>query len=144
MHTREFLHKLDHDRIVKAIADAENCTSGEIRVFVSRKKSDDPVRDAEKEFARMGMTKTADRNGVLLFIAPVSQSFAIVGDQGIHEKCGQDFWGKIAERIRAEFAAGNLTAGIVAGVTSAGEALRQYFPRQPDDKNELPNEVVEG
>lgn len=144
MQTREFIHKLDHEQIVKAIASAEQMTSGEIRVFVSRKKSDDPVRDAEKEFERMGMTKTAERNGVLLFVAPVSQSFAIVGDKGIHEKCGDPFWAKVAECIRAEFVAGNLTGGIVAGVTSAGEALRQHFPCRPDDKNELPNEVEEG
>jgi uncharacterized membrane protein len=144
MQTREFLNQLDHDRIVRAIGEAELLTSGEVRVFVSKKPADDPVRAAEREFTRLGMTKTAERNAVLLYVSPVSQSFAIVGDQGIHEKCGQPFWCEVAEAMRNEFLAGHLTAGVVAGIMSAGQALQKHFPRQPDDKNELPDHVIEG
>lgn len=144
MKTRQFIKQLEHDQIVHAIGEAEKLTSGEIRVFVSRKKSDDPVAAAQREFERLGMTKTAQRNGVLLYISPASQSFAVIGDKAIHEKCGQDFWTKVAEAMRGQFAAGHLTEGIIAGVTFAGHALGEHFPRQPDDKNELPNEIVEG
>src|SRR4030095_16094496 len=38
MRTKEFLSKLEHDRIVRAIREAESNTSGEIRVFVQRGK----------------------------------------------------------------------------------------------------------
>src|SRR4029453_14703920 len=90
METSNFLDALDHDRIVKAIADAEARSRGEIRVHVSQKPVDDPQAAAARQFEALGMTKTAERNGVLLFVAPASQSFAVVGDQGIHERCGPD------------------------------------------------------
>lgn len=141
MQTKEFVHKLDNDRIVAAIGAAEKHTSGEIRVFITRKKVDDPVRAAQKQFHRMGMDKTELHNGVLLFIAPESQAFAIIGDAAIHEKCGQSFWGKVAEAMVATFREGKLTEGIVSGIAAAGSALQQHFPRSDDDINELPDAV---
>ena len=93
MRTKEFLSKLEHDRIVQAIREAESKTSGEIRVFVQRGKLEvDPVQVAQKKFRRLGMHNTLDRNGVLIFIAPRAQKFAVIGDRAIHEKCGEAFW----------------------------------------------------
>lgn len=144
MHTKEFVHRLDNDRIVEAIGAAEKLTSGEIRVFLSKKKIDDPVRSAEAEFQRLKMDRTELHNGVLLFIAPESQAFAIIGDRGIHEKCGQSFWGEVAEAMRASFKEGQFTDGVIKGIEAAAEALRQHFPCRPDDINELPNQVEQG
>ena len=143
MQSKQFVHQLKNDEIVTAIGAAEMLTSGEIRVFVSRKKVDDPVSTAQKQFQRMGMNKTQLRNGVLLFIAPESQTFAIIGDQAIHEKCGQIFWAKVAEAMLAHFREGRLTEGVISGIAAAGTALQQHFPRTADDVNELPDEVEE-
>jgi uncharacterized membrane protein len=144
MQTKQFITRLDNGRIVEAIGSAEKLSSGEIRVFVAKKKIDDPVRAAQIEFHRMRMDRTALRNGVLLFIAPESQSFAIVGDQGIHEKCGQAFWCEVAEAMRASFVADDFTTGVIRGIEAAGKALAQHFPRSPDDVNELPDQVEQG
>ena len=141
MQTKEFVHQLENDRIVTAIGAAEKLTSGEIRVFITRKKVDDPVRTAQAQFHRMGMHKTQLRNGVLLFIAPESQAFAIIGDQGIHEKCGQNFWAQVAEAMLANFREGKLTEAVISGIEAAGAALQQHFPRSHDDINELPDAV---
>src|SRR5213080_3624241 len=93
MRTKEFLSKLEHDRIVHAIRDAESKTSGEIRVYVQRGQlSADPLVVAQKKFQRLGMHKTGERNAVLIFVAPRSHKFAVVGDKAIHEKCGEQFW----------------------------------------------------
>ncbi len=71
MRTKEFLSKLDHDRIVQTIHEAESKTSGEIRVFIQRGKlSVDPLIVAQKKFQRLGMHKTRERNAVLIFVAP--------------------------------------------------------------------------
>ncbi|HXM74516.1 MAG TPA: TPM domain-containing protein, partial [Chthoniobacterales bacterium] len=89
MRTKEFISKLDHDRIVKAIQEAESKTSAEIRVYLQRGKlADDAVNAARKRFQKLGMHKTAERNAVLIFVAPRAHKFAVVGDQAIHEKCG--------------------------------------------------------
>src|SRR5687767_7785760 len=110
MNTSEFINQLDEAQVVAEIAKAEAGTSGEIRVFVSsRHHVEDPVARAEKRFEKLGMTNTALRNGVLLYFAPVSRKFAIVGDRGIHEKCGPGFWSEIIENIRPLLQTGHFT-----------------------------------
>jgi uncharacterized membrane protein len=145
MNTGAFLKELDHARIVAAIAAAESRCRAEIRVHVSSQ----PISDAEKaavaQFEALGMTATRERNGVLIYVAPASRKLAIVGDTGIHERCGAGFWRETAAAMEADFRAGRFTDGIVAGVKRAGEALATHFPpaAQRPDVNELPDEVSE-
>ena len=143
MRTREFLGKLEHDRIAKAIATAEATTSGEIRVFIQRGNVADAVSEARTQFERLGMTQTRERNAVLVFVAPRAQKFAVIGDRGVYEKCGQPFWEALTQAMRPHFEAQHFTDAIVHAVREAGSLLAQHFPRRPDDRNELPNAVEE-
>jgi len=143
MRTREFLGKLEHDRIAKAIATAEATTSGEIRVFIQRGNVADAVSDARAQFERLGMTQTRERNAVLVFVAPRAQKFAVIGDRGVYEKCGEPFWEALTQAMRPHFQAQHFTDAIVHAVREAGSLLTQHFPRRPDDRNELPNAVEE-
>jgi len=146
MKQKDFLSQLDDEKIVAAIRGAEQATSGEIRVFVSRKRLDgDDVMDrAAVRFQKLGMTGTRERNGVLLYFVPLDCRFAVIGDRGIHEKCGEAFWqgvvAGLAEGLKKER---GFTDGIVRAIAQVGDALSRYFPRRPDDRDELSN-VVEG
>jgi uncharacterized membrane protein len=131
---------LDDDRIVEAIREAELRTSGEIRVYIAKENAPDAMKAAIEQFERMGMTQTRERNGVLIFIAPKSKTFAIVGDEGIHQKCGPDFWNAIIEEMRTHFRE-NPTNAIVHAIAKAAEHLAKHFPRRADDRNELPDSV---
>jgi uncharacterized membrane protein len=144
MRTKEFLGKLEHDRIARAIADAESKTSGEIRVFIQRGELTDAYEEARNRFEKLGMTKTRERNAVLIFVAPRAQKFAVIGDVGIHERCGKEFWETIVGTMREHFRAENFTNAIVHAIERTGLALGQHFPRQSDDRNELPDAVEEG
>ena len=141
MTQKEFLEKLDQDRIVKAIQNAEEQTSGEIRIHVQPKSGSDIRQFAERTFERLGMTKTALRNGVLLFIASEESRFTILGDRGIDQKVPPGFWDAIAARLTVRFKNGEFTDGIVEAINAAGEHLKQYFPRATDDVNELPDQI---
>ena len=143
MKPREFLQQLDEAEVSRAIQAAERKTSGEIRVFVtSRDLGADRVVDrAAARFEKLGMTATRDRNAVLLYFVPRARQFAIVGDKGIHEKCSETFWSEVASGIREKLREGRFTEAVVDGIEKAGEVLASHFPRQPDDRNELPNEV---
>ncbi len=142
MEQKEFLARLDQQRIVAAIRAAENETSGEIRVHVQPKARGGDIRFvAERTFERLGMTKTAARNGVLLFIASEEQGFVILGDRGIDEKVPAGFWDEIAAKLTIRFKNGEFTEGIVDAVTAAGEHLKEFFPRAADDVNELSDEI---
>ena len=142
MRTKEFVVKLEHDCIVRAIAAAEASTSGEIRVFIQRGEVADPVAAARQQFERLGMTQTRERNGILIFVAPRAQKFAVIGDQGVHEKCGDLFWQTLTLAMRAHFQAQNFTDAVVHAIRETGQLLAQHFPRRPDDRDELPNTVV--
>ena len=142
MTQKEFLEKLDQARIVAAIQDAERATSGEIRIHVQPKALGGDIRTvAERTFERLGMTKTALRNGVLLFIATEEQRFVILGDKGIDEKVPAGFWDEIAAKLTIRFKNGEFTEGIIEAVEAAGAHLGQYFPRAADDVNELPDAI---
>ena len=134
---------IDHAKVVAAIAAAELRTSGEIRILVAQEKAADPVAAAEKHFERMGMTQTAERNGVLIFLAPRSHTFAIVGDTAIHARCGDGFWRGVAGSMEESFKRGEFTIGLIKGVETAGALLAEHFPRRPGDKDELPNRIEE-
>jgi uncharacterized membrane protein len=141
MRTRDFLNQLRHDDIVAAIRDAELRTSGELRVFVTRQEVEDPVAAAQKEFLRMGMAQTGEHNGVLIFVAPRVGRFAVVGDAGVHQKCGDAFWQELAAVMSGHFQKADFTQGIIHGIRTAGDLLAKHFPRRPDDRNELPDRV---
>jgi uncharacterized membrane protein len=129
MHPKEFKQRLHHDGIVAAIHEAEQKTTGEIRVVVSHKHVEAPVTDAQKEFVRLGMGKSPHRNGVLIFVAPRAHKFAVIGDQAVHEKCGDEFWQKLAAAMTGYFRKSEFTEGIIHGVKEAGQLLAKHFPK---------------
>lgn len=142
MKEKDFLATLDQQQIMAAIASAEKETSGEIRVHVQPTVRGAEIRTvAEKTFERLGMTGTALRNGVLLFVVCDEQRFVILGDRGINEKVPAGFWDDIAARLTIRFKAGEFTDGVVEAIRSAGEQLKLYFPRVEGDINELTNQI---
>lgn len=142
MKASHFLSRLEHDAIVKEIGAAESKMCGEIRVFISRKETDDPVAAAQKVFEHLGMQKTTGRNGVLIFVAPRVRKFAVIGDRAVHEKCGDPFWKEVAHEMSLYFGRGEFTEGIIHGIRRAGKLLADHFPRQAGGKNQLPNDIA--
>ncbi len=142
MRPEKFIEQLEDQRIVAAIQLAEAATSGEIRVFVTRHSPVDPLAEALRQFSKLGMTRTPQRNAVLLYLVPLSRTFAIVGDEGIHQRCGQDFWDRVREEMSRRFKVGDFTGGVIAGIQSAGTELARHFPKVAGDQNDLPDSVV--
>jgi len=139
-----FLDKSLKDAIIRAIDNAEKITSGEIRVHIQSKCKENVFSEAKKVFHRLKMHKTRERNGVLIFIALKSKRFAILGDSGIHEKVGNDFWNEVSKIMTEQFKKNQIKEGIVESIACIREKLKNYFPRKPDDKNELPNKISHG
>ena len=142
MRARDFLKELRHDEIVCEIRALEKRTSGELRVFISRKDIAEPVGEAGKVFQNLGMDRTRQRNAVLIFVAPRTHQFAVVGDTGVHAKCGDGFWRELAGAMTEDFRRAQFTQGIVQGIRKAGELLALHFPPEPGDGNQLPDTVA--
>ena len=140
---KKFLSKVDHDRVVAAIRDAEAKSSGEIRVHLDHRRVADPLAEGRAVFERLGMTSTADRNGALIFVSPRSKKFAILGDTAIHEKCGDDFWASAAEALSGHFRGGRFTEGLIDAIARLGNVLAKHFPPKAARTNAIADTVDE-
>ncbi|MBW3517754.1 TPM domain-containing protein [Flavobacterium sp. NKUCC04_CG] len=139
-----FFSEAEEAEIVKAIIKAEENTSGEIRVHLEG-HTDLPAFDRAKEvFFDLNMDKTAERNGVLFYLAIEDKSFVIIGDEGIDKKVEADFWDCIKDTVIEHFKIADFKTGLIKGILRSGEKLKAYFPYQKDDVNELPNEISKG
>jgi uncharacterized membrane protein len=142
MKRRTLLQIIDSERVKKAIEAAETHTSGEIRVSVSFFFLGKVDTVARRAFARLRMTQTRERNGILFFVVPSRRRFAIIGDRGFHEKVGQQFWDQLAETLGKRFQEGKFTEGLVEAIAECGEQLAFHFPYdRKTDVNELPDEI---
>ena len=130
MHLKTFSKHLDHDGIVAALRDTEHKTSGRIRVSISPKHVEDPVAAAQAEFIRLGMNQSPEKNGVLIFVAPRAHKFAVIGDEAVHAKCGDEFWRQLADAMSGYFRKSEFTPGIIHGVQKAGELLAEHVPKR--------------
>lgn len=139
---KNLLDKKAKEMIVEAIRRAEKQTSGEIRVHVTKNTPTDILEAAKKTFHKLGMHRTRHRNGVLIFISWKKHELAILGDRGIHEHVGDSFWAGTRDKMIQYFSEGRLPEGIVAGVLEAGEKLKEFFPLEKKDKNEISNNVT--
>jgi uncharacterized membrane protein len=140
---RQILSEAEEERVLEAIRDAESATSGEIRVHVESRTADARA-DAERCFAGLGMAATAERNGVLFFLAVRDRKFAVIGDRGIHERVGDDYWTRLGARLETRFRAGEIALGLCEAIRDVGRELAAVFPRSPKDANELPDSISYG
>jgi len=137
---RRLLSPAERQALAAAVHGAEAGTSGEIRVHIERRCRIDALERARHVFHRLGMEKTARRNGVLIYVALVDRKFAIYGDEGIHRQVGDTWWQSIRDGLAARFGRGEFGAGLGEAVERVGSALKASFPVQPGDVNELPDE----
>ena len=141
---RRFLWDADFDAIVHAIVAAEAETSGEIRVHLERRvprrreeKRGDVDQRAHEVFSYLGMDRTPQRHGVLIYLALEDRKLAIVGDEGIHGRVGDPHWARVRDLMVEKLRAGAPRDALVAAIQEVGRALQQHFPRRPGDANEL-------
>jgi uncharacterized membrane protein len=134
----------EQETVIAAIRDAEKRTSGEIRVHVEPNCKSDPFVRAREVFEQLGMAATAQKNGVLFYIAHEDKKFAILGDSGIHEKVKDVFWQEERDILMDHFSRKAFAEGLAVAIAKVGEKLQQHFPYQSDDSDELSNDISFG
>src|SRR5512133_3677749 len=136
-----FFTPAQQEAIVRAIAEAEQATSGEIRVHIESSCKGDVLDETAWLFKKLEMHKTADRNGVLIYLAVKERKFAIIGDTGINSVVGPGFWDSIRDHMKQRFGEGLFAEGLSEGIIMTGEKLKEHFPYAKDDVNELPDTI---
>jgi uncharacterized membrane protein len=145
-HVKNFLSQQDLSEIAAAIKDAETRTSGEIRVAVRQKRSTKEKglsveQVARLEFVHLGMMKTEQRTGILIFILLEAKEFFILADEHINQKVAPRSWDAVAQVMADRFGKKEFKQGILEAVRTVGDHLAAHFPIAAGDKNELSNEV---
>jgi uncharacterized membrane protein len=141
MKASSFFSKEQQAQILESVREAESETSGEIRVHIESSLKGDVLDRAAWLFKKLGMYKTAERNGVLFYLALEDRKFAIIGDSGINAKVPAGFWDDISELLKKNFKEARFTEGLSEGILVAGKHLKIHFPHRLDDVNELPDEI---
>ena len=141
MSVENFFSEEEKKQITDAIAEAEMNTSGEIRLHMEGRCKIDVLDRAAYIFGKLNMHETAQRNGVLFYLAVHDRKFAILGDAGINQVVPANFWDEIKETMLAFFKEGKFTDGLSRGILMAGQQLKDNFPFQSDDVNELSDEI---
>jgi uncharacterized membrane protein len=144
MKASDFFSKDDQKKIEEAVKQAEHKTSGEIRVHIDTHCKGEVLDAAARVFATLGMHKTKLRNGVLIYLALQDKKFAIIGDVGINQKVPVNFWDNIKNDMLEHFRKSEFTTGLIHGISMSGTQLKQHFPHEKNDVNELPDEISFG
>ncbi len=141
---KNFLTKEQERSIVEAIKEAEKNTSGEIRVHIESKCKIDVLDRAVSVFNYLKMDRTAERNGVLIYVATISKKFAIIGDECINNRVPDNFWDSIKQKMGEAFSEGAFADGLCVAIKEAGVSLQKFFPYSKDDINEQSDEISYG
>lgn len=139
-----FLTAEESRKVLDAIRAAEAKTSGEIRVHLDRKCKGDAEAAAKRAFEKIGMAATAEKNGVMLYLAVADHAFAVIGDSGIDAKVERDFWDRVRDSMSAAFREDRFGDGLANAVAEIGTRLAQSFPRKDGDRNELSDDISTG
>ena len=123
-----FHKQLDQPRLTDALLDAERATRAKIFVYVSHRHVEDPMPAAQERFARLGLHMHEHRASVLIYIVPKTHKFTILGDKAIHEKCGEDYWKRLADQLSTDLKKGDLTAALLNAITSLKATMAEHFP----------------
>jgi uncharacterized membrane protein len=136
-----FFSKEQQTLILDSVKEAELATSGEVRVHIETSCYGYVLDRAAWVFRKLGMHKTAERNGVLFYLAVKDKKFAVIGDIGINAKVPPGFWDSVRDLLQQNFKEGKFTEGLSEGILLAGKHLKTYFPHREDDMNELSDEI---
>ena len=136
MKTHHFLKQVDHDRLHRAIDQAERGTSVRMVVYITHRSVSDPVDAAQAVFRKLGLEKKSQSCGFLIFLSPKSQTFAVLGGSTLHQKVGQAWWDELARVLSLHFQKGDYTEGLLTATGMAELEFRRFFTSEgPPDAN---------
>jgi len=114
-----------------------------LRVVPHALAADAAHRAALAQFMAHGVHLTAERTGVLIYVCMNPRRIEVIADSGIHQRVGTGQWEAMVAQIATDARAGRLGEGLALAVRKVGSVLAEHFPRMANDRNELPDRVVE-
>lgn len=100
-------------------------------------------RLAREQFFERGLHLTRARMGVLIFVSVAEHYVEIIADEGIDALVPPGTWDKAVADFIERVRAGRIAEGFLDMIEVIGARLAEHFPRAPDDRDELPNRLIE-
>jgi uncharacterized membrane protein len=141
MDALKFFSKKQKNRMLKAIQESENKTSGEIRLHIENHCESSLLDRAKDVFHILQMHRTEKRNGVLIYLALADKKVAILGDDGIDSVTPDDYWQNEVNMLLNHFKIAEFELGIIKVIQHIGDKLKSHFPIESNDINELSDEI---
>lgn len=87
--------------------------------------------------------RTTGRTGILIYLSMTERRAEIIADETIATRVQPEVWGKALAAMLVQIKAGRMADGLIAAVEQVGIVLAEHFPREEDDRNELPDRLIE-
>lgn len=115
-----------------------------LRLFLSESLMERRARQrAAAAFHEHGLSRTAGRSGVLLFVALLEHRVIVLGDTGVDALLDPDErWSDVVATVLSRVAGGDLCDGLIRGVQKIGDILSRHLPAPPRNVDELPTALV--
>lgn len=127
-----------------AVKASEATQSGEIRIAIegalplASLLGNESCRDrATALFTSLGVAKTREANGILVYVQLVDRRVEILADRGIAALIAQDEWEKLCRQMETAFAAKDYRRGMLDAIERITALLAQHFPASGNNPNEL-------
>ncbi|MDD5261240.1 MAG: TPM domain-containing protein [Methylacidiphilales bacterium] len=143
MKLKHFLNGVEHERVLHAIRAAEQGTTGDIVLLISHRRTNDPLAAAHKAFGKLHLKSVGGKNSLLIFVAPESQKFAVVGGTALHEKVGQKWWDDLMVILAEHFKEARYTEGLLAVLNKVGQAYKNHFPAATAQNRKGRRDIIE-
>lgn len=141
----DYISEPDEKAIIEAIRQGENRTSGEIRLHIEMNcPLDNPYDRALQVFEKLEMHKTELANGILIYLAIEDHKLVVCGDKGINDIVGEDYWKNTVDLMVSYFKKEDYKGGLIQGITEVSHKLKEHFPYESGDTNELSDDISKG
>lgn len=135
--------------IEAAIRDSESGHMGELRFAVEAGlewtellAGTTPRERAVQVFSQLRVWDTAHNSGVLIYLLLADKDVEVVADRGIHARVGDAHWAAICHDMEKMFRKGEFESGVLHGIAAITALLRQHYPAQGANANELSDRPV--
>ena len=113
------------------------------RLFLLPKRADEEVREAAlSAFYTEKLYKTKAENGILLYISVFERRVWILADAGINQRISPERWLEIVDLVTEGIKKHRQCDAICEAITRIGAILKDDFPIEQDDLNELHNLII--
>lgn len=100
-------------------------------------------RLAREQFMTLGLRRTPNRTGVLLFVSVAEQYVEIIADDGVQQIVSEELWQRIADDYLSKVRSGRVAEGMVLAIEQCMELMATHFPPGEHEKNLLPDHLIQ-